>query len=41
VDRVLLGLVDQGFTEFVRVGSLKKIAKPILNYTLQSGDGMK
>jgi hypothetical protein len=35
---VLLGLLKEGFTEFVRVGSLKKIAKPILNFTLQSVD---
>lgn len=40
VDRVLLGLLNEGFTEFVRVGSLKKIAKPLLNYTLQSVDGI-
>jgi hypothetical protein len=30
VDRVLLGLVERGFTDFVRVGSLQRIAKPIL-----------
>jgi hypothetical protein len=34
VDRILLGLVAQGFTQFIRVGSLKKIAKPILPFTL-------
>ncbi|PRP77512.1 hypothetical protein PROFUN_14265 [Planoprotostelium fungivorum] len=38
VDRVLLGLLDQQFTDFIRVGSIKKIAKPILDYTLQSGE---
>ena len=30
VDRVLLGLLDAGFEQFVRVGSVKKIAKPVL-----------
>jgi len=38
VDRVLLGLLKEKFCAFVRVGSLKKIAKPILNYTLQSSE---
>ena len=32
VDRILLSLLQQGFTEFVRVGSIKKIAKPVLPY---------
>lgn len=36
VDRILLSLKDLGFTDFVRVGSLKKIAKPILEYTCKS-----
>ncbi|KAI9137551.1 AAA domain-containing protein [Paraphysoderma sedebokerense] len=35
VDRILCGLVDLGFDEFVRVGSLKKISKRILPYTAQ------
>ena len=30
VDRILLGLLDAGFDQFVRVGSVKKIAKPVL-----------
>ncbi|KND01510.1 hypothetical protein, variant [Spizellomyces punctatus DAOM BR117] len=36
VDRILLGLLNLGFTEFVRVGSLKKIAKLLLPFTAQS-----
>ncbi|KAL7753618.1 Vacuolar protein sorting-associated protein 52 [Sorochytrium milnesiophthora] len=36
VDRILLGLLEKGFEEFVRVGSLRKIAKRILPYTAQS-----
>jgi hypothetical protein len=35
VDRILLGLLDMGFEDFVRVGSLKKIAKRLLPYTSQ------
>lgn len=38
VDRILLGLLKENFTTFVRVGSLKKIAKPLLDFTLQSSD---
>ncbi|XP_049487015.1 protein ZGRF1 isoform X5 [Panthera uncia] len=36
VDRVLLGLLSLGFEEFVRVGSVRKIAKPILPYSLHA-----
>ncbi|KAI8923272.1 P-loop containing nucleoside triphosphate hydrolase protein [Entophlyctis helioformis] len=36
VDLILLNLLDLGFTEFVRVGSLSKIAKPVLPYTAQA-----
>ena len=36
VDRVLTGLLNLGFTEFVRVGSLKKIHKHILPFTAQA-----
>ncbi|GCB67102.1 hypothetical protein scyTo_0007992 [Scyliorhinus torazame] len=32
VDRVLLGLLELGFDRFIRVGSIRKIAKPILPY---------
>eukprot|EP00122_Pirum_gemmata_P001254 Pgem_evm1s1119 len=32
VDRVLLSLLSFGFTQFVRVGSARKIAKPILPF---------
>eukprot|EP01133_Synstelium_polycarpum_P017021 gene17021-20275_t len=40
VDRILIGLLQFGFTEFNRIGSVKKIAKPILPYTLHgSGRG--
>ncbi|XP_008565241.1 PREDICTED: protein ZGRF1 [Galeopterus variegatus] len=37
VDRVLLGLLSFGFEKFVRVGSVRKIAKPILPYSLHAG----
>ncbi|XP_048189561.1 protein ZGRF1 [Perognathus longimembris pacificus] len=37
VDRVLLGLLGLGFEKFVRVGSLRKIAKPILPHSLHAG----
>ncbi|KAJ7327032.1 hypothetical protein JRQ81_016791 [Phrynocephalus forsythii] len=39
VDRVLLCLLDLGFEEFIRVGSIRKIAKPILPYSLHAGSG--
>ncbi|XP_053423363.1 protein ZGRF1-like [Nycticebus coucang] len=37
VDRILLGLLSLGFEKFVRVGSIRKIAKPILPYSLHAG----
>ncbi|XP_062055703.1 protein ZGRF1 isoform X4 [Lepus europaeus] len=37
VDRVLLELLSLGFEKFVRVGSIRKIAKPILPYSLHAG----
>ncbi|XP_067895868.1 5'-3' DNA helicase ZGRF1-like isoform X2 [Heterodontus francisci] len=37
VDRVLLGLLDLGFDRFIRVGSIRKIAKPVLPYSLHAG----
>uniref|UniRef100_A0A8C5M2X6 5'-3' DNA helicase ZGRF1 n=1 Tax=Leptobrachium leishanense TaxID=445787 RepID=A0A8C5M2X6_9ANUR len=37
VDRVLLGLLDLKFDRFIRVGSIRKIAKPVLPYSLHSG----
>ncbi|XP_021569946.1 protein ZGRF1 [Carlito syrichta] len=37
VDRVLLGLLSLGFEKFIRVGSIRKIAKPILPYSLHAG----
>ncbi|XP_069878575.1 5'-3' DNA helicase ZGRF1 [Dipodomys merriami] len=37
VDRILLGLLGLGFEKFVRVGSLRKIAKPILPHSLHAG----
>ncbi|XP_044284828.1 protein ZGRF1 isoform X1 [Varanus komodoensis] len=39
VDRVLLCLLDLGFEEFIRVGSIRKIAKPILPFSLHAGSG--
>ncbi|XP_076449663.1 5'-3' DNA helicase ZGRF1-like [Babylonia areolata] len=36
VDRVLLGLMELGFDDFVRVGSVKKIAKPVLPYSMHA-----
>lgn len=40
VDNILLGLLDRGFKAFTRVGSIKKIAKPILKHTLHdNGQG--
>ncbi|GAX81726.1 hypothetical protein CEUSTIGMA_g9154.t1 [Chlamydomonas eustigma] len=38
VDRVLLGLKEHGFTSFLRLGSLKRIAKPILSHSLYHGE---
>nr|KAF6309975.1 zinc finger GRF-type containing 1 [Pipistrellus kuhlii] len=37
VDRVLLGLLSLGFEKFVRVGCVRKIAKPVLPYSLHAG----
>ncbi len=34
VDRVLEGLLACGFTEFLRVGSLRKMSRKVLPYTL-------
>ncbi|XP_008110295.2 LOW QUALITY PROTEIN: 5'-3' DNA helicase ZGRF1 [Anolis carolinensis] len=39
VDRILLCLLDLGFDEFIRVGSVRKIAKPVLPYSLHAGSG--
>ncbi|XP_019377530.1 PREDICTED: protein ZGRF1 isoform X2 [Gavialis gangeticus] len=39
VDRVLLGLLNLGFEDFIRVGSIRKIAKPILPHSLHAGSG--
>ncbi|XP_070804731.1 5'-3' DNA helicase ZGRF1 [Pituophis catenifer annectens] len=39
VDRILLSLLDIGFEDFIRVGSIKKIAKPILPYSLHADSG--
>jgi hypothetical protein len=39
VDRILLGLLELDFTEFIRVGSLKRIAKPVLPFTLHRDRG--
>ncbi|XP_051823101.1 protein ZGRF1 [Antechinus flavipes] len=39
VDRILLGLLNLGFENFIRVGSIRKISKPILPYSLHAGLG--
>jgi hypothetical protein len=36
VDRVLLGLMDAGFSNMLRVGSLQRIAKRLLGMSLHS-----
>ncbi|KAF9351439.1 hypothetical protein BGX26_010565, partial [Mortierella sp. AD094] len=36
VDRILMALLDLNYTKFVRVGSLKKVARRVLPYTAQS-----
>jgi hypothetical protein len=36
VDRILMALLDLGYTNFVRVGSLKKVARKVLPFTAQS-----
>ena len=41
VDRILLTLRDQGFTDFCRVGSLKKIHKNLLPFTHTSSTNKK
>ncbi|XP_022100741.1 protein ZGRF1-like isoform X4 [Acanthaster planci] len=38
VDRILSGLLDLGFEDFIRVGSVKKIAKPVLPYSVHASD---
>ncbi|NXD69120.1 ZGRF1 protein, partial [Eolophus roseicapillus] len=37
VDRILLGLLDLGFEDFIRVGSIRKITKAILPHSLHAG----
>ena len=39
VDNILLGLLDKGYDEFIRVGCLNRIAKPILTRTLKETVG--
>lgn len=41
VDRILLTLRDQGFKDFARVGSLKKIDKRLLPFTHTSSSNKK
>ena len=41
VDRILLTLKEQGFTDFARVGSIKKIDKSLLPYTHTSTSNKK
>nr|XP_030127993.3 protein ZGRF1 [Taeniopygia guttata] len=39
VDRILLSLLDLGFEDFIRVGSIRKITKAILPHSLHAGSG--
>eukprot|EP00803_Ostreobium_quekettii_P004976 evm.model.scf_25EXC.8 EVM.evm.TU.scf_25EXC.8 scf_25EXC:161927-169262(+) len=39
VDRILLGLLARGFSDFVRVGCVSRIAKPVLRHSIHCGDG--
>ncbi|KFP90414.1 Uncharacterized protein C4orf21, partial [Apaloderma vittatum] len=39
IDRILLGLLDLGFDNFIRVGSIRKITKAILPHSLHAGSG--
>ncbi|XP_009081144.1 PREDICTED: protein ZGRF1, partial [Acanthisitta chloris] len=39
VDRILLGLLELGFEDFIRVGSIRKITKAILPHSLHAGSG--
>ncbi|XP_009948782.1 PREDICTED: protein ZGRF1 [Leptosomus discolor] len=39
VDRILLGLLDLGFEDFIRVGSIRKITKAVLPHSLHAGSG--
>ncbi|NXP50751.1 ZGRF1 protein, partial [Heliornis fulica] len=39
VDRILLGLLDLGFEDFIRVGSIRKISKAIIPHSLHAGLG--
>ena len=41
VDRILLELLNQGYSDFIRVGSLPKIAKPVLPHTLHRSEKTK
>jgi len=41
VDRILLMLLEQGFENFGRVGSLKKINKSLIKYTFSSSNNKK
>ena len=41
VDRILLMLKEQGFEDFGRVGSIKKIHKLLLKYTFSSSGNKK
>ena len=39
VDNILLGLLDKGYQDFIRIGCLPRIAKPILTRTLKETVG--
>lgn len=38
VDRILLGLIESGFTDLLRIGSLPKISKQVLKYSIHCSD---
>ncbi|KAK9844143.1 hypothetical protein WJX81_005799 [Elliptochloris bilobata] len=39
VDRILCGLLDTGFTDFLRVGALRRIDRRLLHHSLHCGAG--
>ncbi|KAG2493974.1 hypothetical protein HYH03_007901 [Edaphochlamys debaryana] len=41
VDRVMMGLQDAGFSDFLRLGSVDRIARPVLAHSLRAGDSSR
>jgi AAA domain len=41
VDRVLIGLLEHGCTDFIRVGSRRRIAKELLRYSLSASSSIE